>query len=40
MNKARKDVAERLKDIDVVIEMLDARSPASSANPMLARMAR
>ncbi|MCP1291934.1 MULTISPECIES: ribosome biogenesis GTPase YlqF [Chromobacterium] len=40
MNKARKDVAERLKDIDVVIEMLDARLPASSANPMLARMAK
>lgn len=40
MNKARKDVAERLKDIDVVIEMLDARLPASSANPMIAGMAR
>jgi len=40
MNKARKDVMERLKDIDVVIEMLDARLPASSANPMLARMAK
>ncbi|MCD5363484.1 ribosome biogenesis GTPase YlqF [Chromobacterium aquaticum] len=40
MNKARKDVTERLKDIDVVIEMLDARLPASSANPMLARMAK
>lgn len=40
MNKARKDVSERLKDIDVVIEMLDARLPASSANPMLARMAK
>ncbi|WP_199154614.1 ribosome biogenesis GTPase YlqF [Chromobacterium sp. ASV23] len=40
MNKARKDVAERLKDIDVVIELLDARLPASSANPMLARMAK
>jgi ribosome biogenesis GTPase A len=40
MNKARKDVMERLKEIDVVIEMLDARLPASSANPMLARMAK
>ncbi|WP_046158825.1 ribosome biogenesis GTPase YlqF [Chromobacterium vaccinii] len=40
MNKARKDVTERLKDIDVVIELLDARLPASSANPMLARMAK
>ncbi|SMF40397.1 ribosome biogenesis GTPase YlqF [Pseudogulbenkiania subflava] len=40
MNKARKDLAERVKDIDVVIEMLDARLPASSANPMIARMTR
>ncbi|MDF0604224.1 ribosome biogenesis GTPase YlqF [Neisseriaceae bacterium TC5R-5] len=40
MNKARKAVSERLKDIDVVIEMLDARLPASSANPMLAYMAK
>jgi ribosome biogenesis GTPase A len=38
MNKAKKQVAERLKDIDVVIEMLDARLPGSSANPMLAGM--
>ncbi len=40
MNKARKELAERLKDIDVVIEMLDARLPASSANPMIAAMTR
>ncbi|WP_047248895.1 ribosome biogenesis GTPase YlqF [Chromobacterium subtsugae] len=40
MNKARKDITERLKEIDVVIELLDARLPASSANPMLARMAK
>ncbi|KZE29703.1 ribosome biogenesis GTPase YlqF [Crenobacter luteus] len=40
MNKAKKQVADRLKDIDVVIEMLDARLPASSANPMLAAMTR
>lgn len=40
MNKARKDVTERVKDIDVVIEMLDARLPASSANPMLAYIAK
>ncbi|RXZ43599.1 ribosome biogenesis GTPase YlqF [Crenobacter cavernae] len=38
MNKAKKQVADRLKGIDVVIEMLDARLPASSANPMLAGM--
>lgn len=40
MNKAKKQVAERLKDIDVVIEMLDARLPGSSASPMLAAMTR
>ncbi|MCL6261802.1 ribosome biogenesis GTPase YlqF [Craterilacuibacter sp. RT1T] len=40
MNKAKKDVAERLRGIDVVIEMLDARLPASSANPMIAQLAR
>ena len=38
MNKARKYLAERLKGIDVVIEVLDARLPASSANPMLESM--
>lgn len=40
MNKARKAIAERVPDIDVVIEMLDARLPASSANPMLAQLTR
>lgn len=40
MNKARKAFAERVADIDVIIEMLDARLPASSANPMIAHMTR
>ncbi len=40
MNKAKKDVAARLKGIDVVIEMLDARLPASSANPMIKALSR
>ncbi|TDR78481.1 Ras superfamily GTP-binding protein YlqF [Paludibacterium purpuratum] len=40
MNKAKKAIAERVPDIDVVIEMLDARLPASSANPMLAQLTR
>ncbi|WP_215780784.1 ribosome biogenesis GTPase YlqF [Paludibacterium sp. B53371] len=40
MNKARKAIAERVQDIDVVIELLDARLPASSANPMLAQLTR
>ncbi len=35
MNKAKKAIVERLKNIDVVIEMLDARLPGSSANPLL-----
>jgi ribosome biogenesis GTPase A len=35
MNLTRKAIAERIKDIDVVIEVLDARLPGSSANPLL-----
>lgn len=38
MNVTKKAIAERIKDIDVVIELLDARLPGSSANPMLAEM--
>ncbi|AVP58112.1 ribosome biogenesis GTPase YlqF [Pulveribacter suum] len=38
MNLTRKAIAERIKDIDVVIELLDARLPASSANPLLAEL--
>ncbi len=38
MNVTRKAIAERVKDIDVVIELLDARLPGSSANPMLAEL--
>ena len=36
MHLTRQAIAERIKAIDVVIEMLDARLPGSSANPMLA----
>ncbi|PAT35067.1 ribosome biogenesis GTPase YlqF [Vandammella animalimorsus] len=35
MHLTRKAIGERVKTIDVVIEMVDARLPASSANPML-----
>jgi len=35
MNVTKKAIAERIVDIDVVIELLDARLPGSSANPML-----
>src|ERR1700733_10871830 len=40
MNATRKAIAERVPEIDVVIEMLDARLPGSSANPLLAEMTR
>lgn len=40
MHKARREIKNALPEIDVVIEMLDARLPFSSANPMLARLAR
>ena len=36
MNSTKKAIVERLPDIDVVIELLDARLPGSSANPLLA----
>ncbi|MDI9855915.1 ribosome biogenesis GTPase YlqF [Comamonas sp. 17RB] len=35
MNLTRKLIAERIKEIDVVIEVLDARLPGSSFNPLL-----
>jgi ribosome biogenesis GTPase A len=38
MNLTRKAIAERIQDIDVVIEVLDARLPGSSANPLLAEL--
>ncbi len=38
MHLTRKAITERIKDIDVVIEMLDARLPGSSANPLLAEL--
>jgi ribosome biogenesis GTPase A len=38
MNKGRRELAEALARIDVVIEVLDARLPHSSRNPMLAEL--
>ncbi|MEY4765876.1 MAG: hypothetical protein RI907_2549 [Pseudomonadota bacterium] len=38
MHVTKKAIAERMKDIDVVIELLDARLPGSSANPMLGNL--
>ncbi|MGJ8517764.1 ribosome biogenesis GTPase YlqF [Carnimonas bestiolae] len=40
MNKARREIQKALPSIDVVIEVLDARLPYSSANPMLAGLTR
>ena len=40
MNKAKKAIADRLKRVDMVIEMLDARLPASSENPLLAQLSK
>ena len=40
MASARKKVAEAMADIDVVVEVLDARLPAASSNPMLSGSAR
>ena len=40
MNKAKKAIADRLKSVDMVIEMLDARLTASSENPLLAQLSK
>ena len=39
MHLTRQAIAERVKSIDVVIELLDARLPGSSSNPLLADLA-
>ena len=38
MTKAKRMMEENLKLVDVVVEMLDARIPKSSSNPMLLKM--
>ena len=38
MHLTQKAIAERIKNIDVVVELLDARLPGSSANPMLGQL--
>lgn len=38
MHKAGREIKETLAQVDVVIEVLDARIPFSSQNPMLARL--
>jgi len=38
MHATRKAILERVKELDVVVELLDARLPGSSANPLLAEL--
>lgn len=38
MHKARKEIAEVMDDVDVVIEVLDARLPRSSENPLVDKL--
>ncbi|GGK68571.1 ribosome biogenesis GTPase YlqF [Amphritea balenae] len=38
MHKARKEIAKVMDEIDVVIEVLDARLPVSSENPMISQL--
>ena len=39
MEKARREMTERLKSVDMLIELRDARIPEASVNPMLKQMA-
>ena len=38
MAKTRRLIAENLKEVDIIIEILDARIPYSSKNPEIARI--
>ncbi|MFB9136581.1 ribosome biogenesis GTPase YlqF [Vibrio sp. AK197] len=38
MHKARKEIEEAIPQVDVIIEVLDARIPFSSENPMIAQL--
>ncbi len=38
MHKASKEIQEKLPDMDLLIEVLDARLPGSSENPMIAKI--
>ena len=35
MAKAKREISEKIKVIDIVIELVDARAPYSSKNPMI-----
>ncbi|KZX76744.1 hypothetical protein A3715_21705 [Oleiphilus sp. HI0009] len=38
MHKARKEIKKVMSDVDVVIELLDARIPFSSSNPLVGNL--
>jgi len=38
MNRARREIADAIKKVDVVIELVDARLPRSSRNPLLEKL--
>ncbi len=38
MSKAKREILERVKIIDIVIELVDGRAPFSSKNPMFDEM--
>lgn len=40
MHKARKEIAELMDEVDIVIEVLDARLPRSSENPLVEKLRR
>ncbi len=40
MNRARREIGEAIRKCDVVVELVDARLPRSSRNPMLGELAR
>ena len=40
MNRAKKDLQELIEEIDIVIELLDARAPFSSCNPLIQNIIR
>ena len=40
MNKARKKISEAMPEIDLVLEVLDARLPYSSSNPLVDELRR
>ena len=40
MNRARRELAKTMETVDVVVEIVDARAPSASCNPMIADLRR